>query len=376
MQKEISNKIRVERAIVIGPKRETQKIKSELVSIPWRKIEVETILTVKEGSTEKLTREAIYPQLSEKIKGSDSRTIVISDIGDDRPYKGEQIALDVKNLSQAAFFLITSNVYCCGSIDKFSEFIKDRGFDPAVVLPKIDCVFQYTGQTEIFQALIELHESKMNYRYDHERLILIFEGKPSYYSGYLIELFKLNEKRSHVLLARDYEEAEKLIIEGKNRFAGAILGMRNVEQTFELAKILRAYNKSVPIIMQSSVPEKVQKAQESGVGFAISKNDPLLFKKVGDILRDFFGFGDFIFRTPRGIEIGRAKNLAELCEFIEKIDDDSLVAHASRDDFSNWLYLHGYKKAAENIKPMFTTDPKLLRRLLLYDLKQFLYEED
>ncbi|MCX8197063.1 MAG: hypothetical protein N3G80_01970 [Candidatus Micrarchaeota archaeon] len=374
MQNNVSNVIQVQKAVVIGPLRETQKIRAELESILWRKIQVESILTVKSGTTQKRTREEVLPELIEKIRGADGRTIVISDIGDDRPYKGEQIAIDVKEYSNAAFALITSNLYCCGSLEKFAEFVKDRGFDPNVVIPKIDYVFQYTGQAEIFPAMVELHESKLNYKLDNERLILIFESKPNYYSGYLVELFKLNEKRAHILLAREYSEAEKFIIEGKNRFAGAILGLRNIELSFELAKMLRAYNKTVPIIFQSGAQEKLQKASEKHIGFVISKSDPLLFKKVGDILRDFFGFGDFIFRTPSGIEIGRAKNLAELCEYIEKIDDASLIAHASRDDFSNWLYMHGYKKAAETIKPLFTSDPVLLRKLLLADLKHFIKE--
>ncbi len=371
MQNKIQNRLQVTGALAIGPKRETEKIMESIASIAGRSIKVERILTVKSGSTTKLTREEIMPLLLEKLKNSGPETLVITDIGDERPYKAEQIALDVKANSRAALVLLTSRTECVGGLEKFAALISDRGFNPDEILSKIDYTFQYTGVDELFPAIIELHESRLNYKNDKERLILVFEGKPNYYSGYLTELSKLNERRTHLLLARAYDVAKQIAMEGKNRFAGAILGMHNLAESFELLKILRAYNPGLPVIMQSSIPEKIQKAQNEGSVFAISKSDPLLFRRIAEIISDYFGFGNFIFRTPSGIEIGRARNIAELCDYIRKIDDASLVAHASRNDFSNWLYLHGQKKAAETIKPMFTQDAELLRSILLSDLRQF-----
>jgi len=373
MANRISNSLQVRNAVAIGPKRETGKITDAIRSVANRRISTESIITIEKGSTRKLDRSELLPQLLEKLKNADECTLIITDIGDDRPYKGEQIALDVKANSNATVVLITSNTACIGSPEKFTAFVKDRGFDPAEVLPKIDYTFHYTGVDELFPTIVGIHESEMNYRNDRERLILVFECKPNFYSGYLTELFNINEQRTHLLLARTYNEAKNIILDCTDRFAGAVLGMRNANESFELLKTLRAYNKGLPVIMQSSIPEKVAQASAEGSVFAISKKDPVLFRSIGGIIQDYFGFGDFIFRTPAGIEIGRAKTPQEFYLFIcdpAKLDDKSLVEHASRNDFSNWLWLHGKKDAAIAIRPLFTEDAAVLRSLLARNLGQ------
>jgi hypothetical protein len=52
---------------------------------------------------------------------------------------------------------------------------------------------------------------------------------------------------------------------------------------------------------------------------------------------NFLGFGDFVFRTPDGKEVGRASNLRSLEALLPEIPDEPLCYHASRNRFSNWI---------------------------------------
>ena len=364
-----SNLKQVSKVIVIGPTRETMTIGKAIETVANRSIRVEKILTVVPPTDRKLERSELLPQLREKLSGADASTMVISDIGDERPYKFEQIAQDVKaNSNNATVVLLTSKTECVGKPERFAQLVTERGFDPNDIFRKIDYVFQYTGVGEIFPMMVDLQESRMNYKDDRERAILVFESRPNYYSGFLTKLHEINERRTHLLLARTYVEAEGIVNYVKQRFAGAILGMRSPDDSFRLLKMLRAFNKGLPVIMQSGFPERLEMARKEGTVFTLYKKDQLLFHTLGDILRDGFRFGDYIFRNSDGAEIGRAKNLQELCDLIGKIDGKVLVGDASRNDFSNWLYLHGHKDAAEEIKPMFTEDAGILRSILLRTL--------
>ena len=52
---------------------------------------------------------------------------------------------------------------------------------------------------------------------------------------------------------------------------------------------------------------------------------------------EHFGFGDFVFQTPDGKEVGRANNLNALEEQLHHVPDESILFHAERNHFSNWL---------------------------------------
>ncbi len=379
---------RVKKVISIGPARETLKIKEAIESISRKSIKVETVLTVVPGQGEKLTREQLLPQLMPHLQGADATTMVITDIGDTRPYKFEMIAQDVKAYSNgAAFVILTSKPECVGDPAEFAAFIASspRGFDPAEIIPKVDYVIHYTGRTEVLATLVDMHEDRLNYKNDLGRAILVVEDKPNYYTGFLSSLYGLNNRRAHLLLARNYEEATEIIHNVKQRFAGAIIGMRfpkqgksSEEACWELLNLMRAYDRGVPAIFQSASNRRLAQAmavaKEKEI-FTLSKRDPILLMHLGNIIRDFFGFGDFIFRDLQGSEIARARTMEELYGLIGSIDGASLVAHASRDDFSNWLHLHGHGDAAKVIKPMFTQNAELLRSILLSDLAPFVHEK-
>ena len=102
--------------------------------------------------------------------------------------------------------------------------------------------------------------------------------------------------------------------------------------------------------MESSEASNEAAARELGCAF-ISKNSKQLPADLGNALRKYFGFGDFVIRDPQtGNEILRIKDLKDLQKHIFDIPDRSLLYHASYNDISRWLYSRAMFPIAEVIK--------------------------
>ena len=116
------------------------------------------------------------------------------------------------------------------------------------------------------------------------------------------------------------------------------------------ARELKSRDQFLPIIMESSEASNEAAARELGCAF-ISKNSKQLPADLGNALRKYFGFGDFVIRDPQtGNEILRIKDLKDLQKHIFDIPDRSLLYHASYNDISRWLYSRAMFPIAEVIK--------------------------
>jgi len=71
---------------------------------------------------------------------------------------------------------------------------------------------------------------------------------------------------------------------------------------------------------------------------------------------DNFGFGDFVFRTAYGTEVGRATDLKSLEEQLHVVPDETIVFHASRNHFSNWLKARTEFGLAHHLRPHKVSD--------------------
>jgi hypothetical protein len=89
---------------------------------------------------------------------------------------------------------------------------------------------------------------------------------------------------------------------------------------------------------------------------------------------DNFGFGDFIFRGADGREVGRAIDLHSLEHQLRTVPDESIVFHAQRNHFSNWLKARTEFGLAHHLRPHKVTDfasvqelrEELIRSLIRY----------
>ncbi len=262
-----------------------------------------------------------------------------------------------------------------------------------------DNVFVWSGDRTLFLAIIKLHEDLRNAPVDcldfGVRSVLLVEDSPWFYSSYLPLIYaelirqvqalieegrnfadKLLRQRARpkILLARNYEEASVLL----KRFGKSILGIisdlsfsRNGETDPEaglaFAREARAFNDEMPILIQSSSTEYRQSIEHEGLAF-VDKNSRVLLQELSEFMTQNFGFGDFVFRQPDGVELSRARTIRELREKLRYIPAESLEFHALRDHFSNWLCARTRFELADRIKPVkvsqFTSIEELRSYLL------------
>ena len=256
-----------------------------------------------------------------------------------------------------------------------------------------DYVFCWLGNTNLILSIIKLIEDKMNLEHDIQeagvQMILLVEDSVRFYSSILPNLYNyileqsknfskeaLNRHaatmrmrgRPKVVLARTYEEAQKLYDKYSNNTLGVISDARfplksaakafgnEVEQeanpehgtdTFgrekcpdaglRLFRYIRKTDPFVPLIIESSESDNRAKAEAEGFRF-VDKNSKKMSVDLRRLMEEHMGFGDFIFRDPKTHEeIMRIRSLKELQDNIFNIPNDSMLYHISRNHMSRWL---------------------------------------
>jgi hypothetical protein len=90
----------------------------------------------------------------------------------------------------------------------------------------------------------------------------------------------------------------------------------------------------------------------------IDKHSETLAQNLTDFLKNYLGFGDFVFQTPEGKEVGRASDIKEFVETVQYVPPQSLRYHASKNDFSTWLMARGEVALAMELRPHKVSDFK------------------
>ncbi len=251
----------------------------------------------------------------------------------------------------------------------------------------IDKIFLWHGDTRLFLALIKSFEDRMNAEHDclieQVRMIILVEDSPYFYSTYLPLIYTeiLDQTRSliaegdsdedkllrmasrpKILMAETYEEAVELYTKFQSSLLGIISDIRypkgnelDPNAGFLLTELVKKDNPDLPILLQSRDVEKAYRASALGVEFA-DKNSPHLLETLRSFVLDQFGFGDFIFFTPEGKEVGRARNLRDMEKILPDMPEESIEFHASKNHFSNWLFARGEFELASSLKPMKMSD--------------------
>jgi len=265
-----------------------------------------------------------------------------------------------------------------------------------------DRVFIWQGDYKLLIGIIKYIEDKLNVENDSQNVgvqsIILLEDNVKFYSTYLpliyAEIFKQSQRliseginlthkflrmraRPKILLCTTYEEAWSYFEKYKEFILGIITdnnfkhhGVRDPEAGFKFALNVRAQHKDIPILLQSSNVEYIEKARQVNVAF-IKKGSPRLLHELRDFMLQNFGFGDFIFQLMDGTEVGRANNLKTLEEQLRIVPDESIRYHAEGNHFSKWLKARTEFWLAHKLRPRQVSDFKSigdLRNLLINSL--------
>ncbi len=253
--------------------------------------------------------------------------------------------------------------------------------------PGIDRTFVWSGDTDILVALVKSAEDSVNVAHDTEsagiRVILYVEDSPVYISTLLPVLYRelvsqtqavleegLNEEhrlltmraRPKILVARNYEEANGLYERYEPYVLGVISDVRfprndKLDENAGVAFLSKIKKErfDIPLLLTSSESSNAAKAAEIPA-FFVDKNSPSLISEVRSFFLEHLCFGDFIFRNPEGRVIALASNTRSFERLLHEIPDDSFVYHASRNDFSRWLFARTEIMLASKVRPIREDD--------------------
>lgn len=251
-------------------------------------------------------------------------------------------------------------------------------------LSDFEYVFCWLGNTDLLLSIIKLIEDKMNLDYDIEeggvQQIILVEDNIRFYSSVLPELYKfvlqqsmefateaLNEHqrtlrmrgRPKIVLARTYEEALDLYDRHPNNVLGVITdaryprgGVVDPQAGVQLLAELRKRDPFLPLILESAESENAVQAKAHNADF-IDKNSKKMAVDLREVVKQHFGFGDFIFRDPQTFqEVMRARNLKEMQSAVLNVPAESLLYHITRNHVSRWLRSRAMFPAAEFVKQL------------------------
>ncbi|MBN2102930.1 histidine kinase [bacterium] len=286
----------------------------------------------------------------------------------------------------------------------FAKRVKEEGLDIPVVLlafdnkelsdmllhheaSYFDQIFIWQSDFRLLLAIVKVLEDRMNVDHDTHLVgvqsILVIEDNIRFYSAFLPDIYvetmkhtqrliseginlthkKLRQRaRPKILLCRNYEEAKSYYERYQDTILGVlsdidfpIQGKPDSEAGLKLMKEVKATHPDIPFCLFSTVKNNEDKARAEGA-FFICKKSPDILKDLRQFMAESLNFGDFIFRTNAGREVGRANDLLSLERSLHTIPDESMRFHAERNHFSNWLKARTEFWLAHELRPRKVSD--------------------
>ena len=246
----------------------------------------------------------------------------------------------------------------------------------------VDDIYVWQGDARLFPAMIKAVEDRWNAERDTQiggvGVIILVEDSLRYRSSLLPVLYtelvhqtrrvmqeSLNRMhkllrlraRPKILTAQNYEEGMALYERFRDYLFGLITdvgfpraGKPDPRAGLDFIRHVKSQQPDIPVLLQSSDPNNRALAESVQSAFLHKRSGTLLLD-----LRDFmlhnFGFGDFVFRTPDGLEVARASDLHSLRRVLLTVPGESLEYHASRNHFSNWLRARTEFELARRLRP-------------------------
>jgi len=338
-----------------------------------------------------------------------------------RVSSGKEAISLAKNEKRFDMIITTMHVEDMPAVN-FTRLVKESGLEIPVVLlahdnkelnnlllqedtSVFDKIFIWQGDFRIIIAIIKYLEDRLNVEHDTKMVgvqtIIVIEDNVRYYSSFLpiiyTEMLKQSQRliseginlshkflrmraRPKILLCSNYEEAWNYYRLYKEFLLGIISdidfpreGNPDPQAGVQFAKNVKQEHFDIPILLMSNMPENAKLAKSVNA-FFILKDSPLLLNELRQFMNHNFSFGDFVFRTKDGDEVGRANDLISLEQQLKVVPEESIIYHGERNHFSNWLKARTEFWLAHKLRPRKISDyPSVeeLRKNLIATLRNY-----
>ncbi len=269
-------------------------------------------------------------------------------------------------------------------------------------------VFLYQGDVRLLMAMILNLEDRRNAENDilsaGVPLIILVEDSIRFYSSFLPTIYGELFRHTHKLLSEDLNRSQKMLrMRARtkvilcdtfeeawayfDRYREHVLGIISDFQFpregkpdpkagLKLCRDALELRPDLRIVLQSSDEKNGTHARKLGASF-LTKGSPMLLHDLQKVLVERFGFGDFIFRLPSGVEVTRADGLKSLAAKLRSVPAESVGYHGELNHFSNWLRARTEFELAERLSPHQVegfSDIEELRRVLVQKIEEYRLE--
>lgn len=250
-----------------------------------------------------------------------------------------------------------------------------------------DQIYIWQNDFRLFIAIIKSLEDRLNVKHDTQLVgvqsILFIENDIRYYSSFLPQIYlevmrhsqrliseginmshrQLRQRaRPKILVSTTYEEAWNDFCQYQDTILGIISdidfprkGKPDPEAGLKLTRTVNKKRPDIPVLLHSTLPIPAEKAKGLRASFVL-KESPDRLEELRRYMVEHLNFGDFIFRTPDGNEVAKAHDLLSLEKQLERIPDESMHYHSSRNHFSNWLKARTEFWLAHQLRPRKLAD--------------------
>lgn len=263
-----------------------------------------------------------------------------------------------------------------------------------------DKMYVWQGSTDLLLALIKNVEDRMNVAVDTRLgrvpVILLVEDDPLFTSAILPLLYReivlqtqrvmeesINDEhrllhmraRPKLLIAETYEKALQVYREFEHRLLCIISDVRFPKNGkmdncagVSLLRMIRREHSDIALLNLSSNEENREAALSIPAVF-LNKHASTFLQEIRNFFIEHLGFGEFVFRSPDGKEVCRAKNIRGMEKILPQVPEDVLVHHASKNHFSTWLRARAEIELADRIRPVNVSDFQNARDLRDYIIR-------
>lgn len=266
----------------------------------------------------------------------------------------------------------------------------------------VDQIYVWYGDAKLFVAIVKLIEDAWNVEHDTQAggvgVLILVEDSVRHRSsllplmyGELVQqtrsvmrdglnraqrLMRLRA-RPKILVAESYEAGVRLLERYREHLFGVIAdvafprgGQQDPRAGIDFIRYAHELSPDLPALLQSSDESNRVLAEQIGVSF-LHKRSKTLLEDLRRFMLENFGFGDFVFRTPDRQEVGRARDIRQMCRVLRQIPGESLEYHARRNHFSNWLRARTEFELAQRMRPRRVSEFKDLNELRGYLIQSF-----
>jgi len=369
----IINPVRFSRAVVFAADEDVRAAAADLAAVmPWTKVETAEDPQALDAARDRAATVFVF----------DDTGLIVADLARRRATGGDRVNIllsmnDVIHRSPPAIarerYPYTADADLVFAVDR-EEFLPRATIVPAV---------------RAAEDLLNIRK----YAKDRRFIFLLVDDEPRWFSQFLPVLYAIIGQRGDVMIARTYEDAlrvlfgverESAINKARYREAGRgddvvclitdLYFPRGREMNSpvgrDLIRIVKTYYPRIPVIVASKSKEAVELKDQALI---LPKGDPGSLQILKDYIHDFTGLGDFLILSPDGTGSRRVRDILQLRDVLVEAGRDTKAAanlrrlleiHAEKDAFSTWLYMHGFRRLGDILRPRQDRDHELVRELL------------